>query len=368
MKYDYIIVGAGFAGCVLAERLASQLNKKILIIDRRAHIGGNSYDEYDEYGILVHRYGPHIFHTNSRKVFEYLSMFTSWRSYEHRVLAHLNGDCYPIPINRLTVNKLYGLHLATDEEVEQYYASVREPRTECLTSEDVIVSQVGYDLFEKFFKAYTLKQWSMEPRQLSPSVCGRIPVRTNEDCRYFSDVFQYMPGNGYTSMFGRMLKYPNIETLLSTDYRSIIADLKFDKLIFTGPIDEYFDCCFGKLPYRSLRFEFEHHERDDYQEAAQVNFVGSDVDYTRVVEFKKITGQQASTTTICREYAVPNGEPFYPIPTPENKRIFRQYQLEAARLRSVVFAGRLAEYQYYNMDQVVANSLMIFGNLSKGYK
>ena len=365
MQYDYLIVGAGFAGAVMAERLASQKNKKVLVVEKRNHIAGNAYDEYNEHGILVHRYGPHIFHTNSKKVFEYLSQFTEWRPYEHKVLAKLNGELYPIPINRITVNKLYNKNFSKDEEVAEFFDSVREKRNPILNSEDIIVNQVGVDLFEKFFRYYTRKQWNLEPRDLSPSVCGRIPVRTNDDCRYFTDKYQYMPKDGYTKMFERMLAHKNIEVILNTDYKTIVDDVKFDKMIYTGPIDYFFDYEFGKLPYRSIRFEWETLEQEYYQETAQVNYTGNDVEFTRVVEHKYLSGQKGSNTMISREYATYDGEPFYPIPNENNQRIYKQYKNETNKLTSVLFMGRLAEYQYYNMDQVTANTLNQFEKLMK---
>lgn len=356
MKYDYLIVGAGFAGSVMAERLASQQDKKVLIVEKRNHIAGNAYDEYDGHGILVHRYGPHIFHTNSKKVFDYLSQFTGWIPYEHKVLAKLNGDLYPIPINRITVNKLYQKDFTNEKEVSEFFDSVREKRYPILNSEDIIVNQVGIDLFEKFFRYYTKKQWNLEPRELSPSVCGRIPVRTNDDCRYFTDKYQFMPKDGYTKMFERILSHKNIEVILNTDYKDILDDIKFDKMIYTGPIDYFFDYKFGELPYRSIRFEWETLNIEYFQETAQINYTGKYVDYTRVVEHKYLSGQKANTTTISKEYPTFSGEPFYPIPNDENRIIYKKYKAESEKLSTVIFLGRLAEYQYYNMDQVVANT------------
>jgi len=360
MKYDYIIVGAGFAGSVMAERLASQLDKKVLIVEKRNHIAGNAYDEYDEHGILVHRYGPHIFHTNSKRVFNYLSQFTEWMTYEHKVLAKLNGVLYPIPINRITLNKLYNLDLQTEKEVEEFYKKVREKRYPIKNSEDIIVNQVGKDLFEKFFKHYTKKQWDLEPSELSSSVCGRIPVRTNDDCRYFTDKFQFMPKDGYTKMFKRMLLHKNIEIVLNTDYKKIINDIKFDKLIYTGPIDYFFDYEFGRLPYRSIKFEYRNFDMEYFHTSAQINYVNHSEKYTRVVEHKYLSGQKAHDTTVSFEYPQSAGEPFYPIPTEENRQTYLKYSNRAKNLKNVQFIGRLAEYQYYNMDQVVANTLKIF--------
>jgi len=355
--YDYLIAGAGFAGSVMAERLASQQNKKVLIVEKRNHFGGNAYDEYDEHGILVHKYGPHIFHTNSKEVFDYLSQFTEWRFYEHKVLANLNGELYPIPINRITLNKLYKLNLKTDDDAKAYLESVREKRYPIINSEDIIINQVGKDLFEKFFKHYTKKQWNLFPNELSPSVCGRIPVRLNNDCRYFTDKYQFMPQNGYTKMFEKMLNHKNIEVILNTDYKTILNDIKFDKMVYTGPIDYFFDYKFGKLPYRSIRFEWENLDIPRKQEVAVENFVDNSETFTRVTEYKYLTGQISTKTSLSFEYAQLEGEPYYPIPTNQNRKIYSLYKQEAEILKDVMFCGRLAEYQYYNMDQVVGKIL-----------
>jgi UDP-galactopyranose mutase len=360
MNYDYLIVGAGFAGSVMAERLASQLNKKILIVEKRNHIAGNAYDEYDKHGILVHRYGPHIFHTNSKKVFDYLSQFTSWRFYEHKVLASLNGELYPIPINRLTLNKLYRLNLRSEVEVKNYYDSVKEKRNPVSNSEDIIVNQVGYNLFEKFFLHYTKKQWNKEPKELSPAVCGRIPVRTNDDSRYFTDKYQFMPKDGYTAMFKKMLDHPNIEVVLNVDYKKILNDIKFNKMIYTGPIDYFFDYEFGKLTYRSIRFDFKNFNKEYFQDSAVINYVEKDKNYSRVTEYKYLTSQKSYSTTLSYEYFQDNGDPYYPIPTKENKELAKKYSMLSSKIKAVLFLGRLAEYQYYNMDQVVANIIMKF--------
>lgn len=354
--YDYLIVGAGFAGSVSAERLASQLNKKVLIVEKRNHIGGNAYDEYDEHGILVHRYGPHIFHTNNKEVFEYLSKFTGWRFYEHKVMARIGNNDYPIPINRLTLNLLYDLNLQTEEEVAEFYNRIRENRYPILNSEDVIVSKVGRDLFEKFYSEYTKKQWGLEARELGPGVCGRIPVRTNDDCRYFDDKYQYMPLEGYTKLFERMLNHKNIEIILNTDYKEIIKDTKFDKLIYTGPIDYFFDYEYGHLPYRSLRFEYQTFQTDYVQKCAQINYVKG-FDFTRVVEHKHLSGQSSDYSTISKEYPIVEGDPFYPIPNDLNHNQYIKYYEKAVKLKSCHFLGRLAEYKYYNMDQIIANIL-----------
>ena len=273
MRYNYLIVGAGFAGSVMAERIASQLNKKVLVVEKRNHIAGNAYDEYDENGILVHLYGPHLFHTNSEKVFQYLSQFTEWNFYEHRVLAKLREEYYPIPINRITINKLYNLNLITDDEARDYFDFKERKRHPINNSEDIIVNQVGYDLLEKFFKHYTKKQWNLEPKELSPSVCGRIPIRFNDDDRYFTDKFQFMPKHGYTRMFKNMLHHKNIDLRLNIDFFDMMTEEKFDYLIYTGPIDRFFDNEYGKLPYRSVRFEFLNYKMEKFQPASQVNHV-----------------------------------------------------------------------------------------------
>ncbi|MHB8907118.1 MAG: UDP-galactopyranose mutase [Melioribacteraceae bacterium] len=365
-RYDVFIVGAGFAGSVMAERIASQLDKKVLLVEKRKHIAGNAYDEYDENGILVHRYGPHIFHTNSKGVFNYLSKFTDWRKYEHEVLAFYKNEYFPIPINRITLNKIYNLSLQTDAEVENFFSAVREKRYPILNSEDAIVNQVGTELFKIFFENYTFKQWNKYPKELSPSVCGRIPTRFNNDCRYFTDKYQFMPKDGYTKLFERMLDHKNIEVILNTDYKNIISEISFDKMIYTGPIDYFFDYIYGKLPYRSIRFEFENHDLEYYQKCAQINYVEESVKYTRVVEHKFLSGQKISNTIISREYPQFNGEPFYPILTEENRNIFKRYEQEAVKQKNVVFCGRLAEYRYYNMDQVVANTLKKFELMING--
>lgn len=360
MKYDYLIVGAGFAGSVMAERIASQLNKKVLLIEKRNHIAGNAYDEYDENGILIHLYGPHLFHTNSEKVFRYLSQFTEWNFYEHKVLAKLNDEYYPFPINRVTINKLYKLNLKTDEDVRLFLESKKEKRYPINNSEDIIVNQIGYDLFEKFFKHYTKKQWNLEPKELSPSVCGRIPVRFNEDDRYFADKYQFMPKYGYTKMFKNMLNHKNIEVRLNTDYFDAMGEEKFDYLIYTGPIDRFFNYEFGRLPYRSIRFEFQNQKIAKHQPSPQVNHVSLNDKFTRTIEYKQITAQNADSTTISIEYPQVEGEPFYPIPTNGHHDLYLKYKEKAKELKNVIFCGRLAEYQYYNMDQVVANTLKIF--------
>jgi UDP-galactopyranose mutase len=356
--FDYLIVGAGFAGSVLAERLATQAGKKILIIDKRNHISGNAYDYYNEDGILIHKYGPHIFHTNSKDVFEYLNQFTQWRPYEHRVLGSVDGQLVPIPINLTTINQLYGLNL-NSEQVEDFFASKAEKISRVQTSEDVVVSKVGRELYEKFFRGYTRKQWDLDPSELDASVTARVPTRTNKDDRYFTDTYQAMPLHGYSAMFQKMLSHPNIKIMLNTDYKEIIDFISHKKLIYTGPIDSYFDYCYGKLPYRSLEFKFETIDAEYFQSTGTINYPNEQL-YTRITDFKYLTGQKHSKTTIVYEYPRAEGDPYYPVPRPENAQIYKKYQNLAATITNTYFVGRLATYKYYNMDQVVAQSLTMF--------
>ncbi len=359
--FDYLIVGAGFAGSVLAERLARGSGKRVLLIDRRSHIGGNAYDFYDDAGILIHKYGPHIFHTNSREVFDYLSSFTEWRPYEHRVRASVDGQMVPLPINLDTINQLYGLTLSSGE-VEQFFASVAEPCERVETSEDVVVSRVGRELYEKFFRGYTRKQWGLDPSQLDATVTSRVPVRTNRDDRYFTDTYQAMPLRGYTRMFESMLDHPDIKVMLNVDYRDIVNEVAYEKLIFTGPVDEFFDYRYGKLPYRSLRFEFRTVNQEWHQSAAVVNYPNENL-YTRVTEFKRLTGQEHPKSTLVYEYPQDEGDPYYPVPRAENAELYKQYQALAEATPGVEFVARLATYKYYNMDQVVAQALSVYARI-----
>jgi UDP-galactopyranose mutase len=360
--FDYLVVGAGFAGAVLAERLARGSGKKVLVCEKRSHVGGNAYDEYNDHGILIHKYGPHIFHTNSKVVFEYLSDFTRWRPYEHRVLARVDGMDLPIPINLDTVNKLYGLSLDS-AGVEAFYRSLAEPKSRILTSEDVVVSQIGRALYEKFFQGYTRKQWGLDPSELDASVIARVPVRTNRDDRYFTDQYQAMPLLGYTALFHRMLDHPNIQILLNTDYRTVIKEVEFRDMIYTGPIDEYFDYCFGKLPYRSLEFAHTTLATETFQAAPVINFPNEHA-YTRITEFKYLTGQHHPKTSIVYEFPRADGDPYYPVPCRQSAEIYARYKALANDQRNTYFAGRLATYKYYNMDQVVAQSLKIYSTIS----
>jgi UDP-galactopyranose mutase len=356
MTYDYLIVGAGFSGAVCARELADA-GASVLLIDKRAHIGGNAYDQVDAHGVLIHPYGPHIFHTNSREIFKYLSRFTDWRFYEHRVLAEVDGQQLPIPINRTTINKVYGLRLQTDEEVTVFLDGVRERRDPVRTSEDVVLNSVGEDLCDKFFRGYTRKQWGLELSELSAGVAARIPTRTDEDDRYFTDSFQFMPLEGYTRMFERLIEHDRIEVRLSTPHDSLV-NTSWRHMIYTGPIDAFFGYCFGKLPYRSLAFEHVHLTNTaKYQAVGTVNYP-NDNEFTRITEFKQLTNQVHYGTSIVREYPSAEGDPFYPVPRPENEALFKRYQTLAESTGDVTFVGRLAQYRYYNMDQVVAAALV----------
>jgi UDP-galactopyranose mutase len=365
--YDYLIVGAGFAGSVLAERLASQHGARVLLIDRRHHVGGNAYDEKDAAGILYHKYGPHIFHTNSQQVVDYLSQFTKWRPYEHRVRAFVRGQLMPIPINRTTLNLLYDANLQTEEEAAAFLASRAEPVEDIRTSEDVVINAVGRELYELFFRGYTRKQWGLDPSELDKQVTSRIPTRTNTDDRYFTDSFQAMPLHGYTAMFETMLNHPLIEKSLGTDFRDIRYEAHelAEHIIYTGPIDEYFDFRFGKLPYRSLRFDHQTLDEEWHQPVAVVNYPDPNVPYTRVSEYKHLTGQDHPRTSITYEYPSDEGDPYYPVPRAENQELYKRYEALADATGNVTFVGRLATYRYYNMDQIVGQALATFRRISE---
>ncbi len=359
--YDALIVGAGYAGAIMAEQLASRTGQRVLVVDRRNHIAGNAHDYYDEHGVLVHKYGPHIFHTRSQKVVGYLSRFTEWRPYEHRVLARVDGKLLPIPINRTTINLLYDLELATDEDVERFFEKRAEPVEYIRTSEDVVVAKVGRELYEKFFRGYTRKQWQRDPAELHASVCARIPIRTNTDDRYFTDPFQKMPADGYTAMIGRILDHELIEVSLETDYEDVKDEVEHGHLVYTGPIDRFFDYRFGALPYRSLEFELRNEPTPEggyLLPATSVNEPSEDVPYTRTTEFRWMTGQERhSSSTVAIEYPRAEGDPYYPIPRDDTRELYRRYETLGDALPGATFVGRLARYQYLNMDQVVGQAL-----------
>jgi UDP-galactopyranose mutase len=360
-----LIAGAGFAGSITARCLA-EAGVEVAVVDRRDHIGGNAYDRIDDSGVLIHEYGPHIFHTNSQRVVDWLSRFTEWRPYEHRVLAEVDGQQLPLPINRTTLNSLYGLSL-DEAGAAAFLERVREPRDRILNSEDVVLSSVGRDLCEKFFAGYTRKQWGLDLAQLSAGVAARIPTRTNDDDRYFTDTFQAMPAQGYTAMFRKILDHSRIRTILGTDFEEVRGKIDADFIVYTGPLDAYFGHCFGKLPYRSLRFEHEHFpEIERMQAVGTVNYPNTHA-YTRITEFKHLTGQTHSGTSIVREFPCSDGDPYYPVPRPENEQLFKRYLELADRESDVHFIGRLAQYRYYNMDQVVASAIALSEKLVSRY-
>lgn len=357
-KYDYVVVGAGISGATVAQYFAER-GKKILVFDKRSHLSGNCYDYYNEAGILVPAYGPHFFHTNSEKVWQYVSQFTDWIPYEHRVLSCVEGELVPIPVNIEAVNILFGLEIKTEKEMEEWLEKNREKIDNPVNSEEVALTRVGRMLYEKMFKNYTKKHWGVWPKELLPSVMSRIPVRTNFDDRYFTDQYQFMPQTGYAELFKKMLNHPNITVEINTDYFSVRDKIKnFKKLFFTGRIDQFFDYKFGKLPYRSLRFEYETLEQEYYQKRAQINYPNDHV-FTRITEPKHATGQKHSLTTIIREYSESEGEPYYPFLTDKNIARYEKYRQAAkeAETQGIYFIGRLAEYKYLNMDQAFENCL-----------
>ena len=368
--FDWLIVGAGFAGSVLAERLATVRGDRVLVIDRRDHIGGNAYDHLDEAGVMIHRYGPHIFHTNSEAVFAHLSRFTAWRPYEHRVLAQVISPTtglpvqVPMPINLDTINKLYGLDL-TEAEVEGWMADRAETVDQVRTSEDVVVGKVGRELYELFFRGYTRKQWALDPSELDKSVTARVPTRTNRDDRYFTDRFQAMPRDGYTAMFARMLDQPGITVRTGMDFAEARKRFSFRRVIWTGPVDEYFGNRYGKLPYRSLTFQHETLDQEWALPTGTVNHPAEETPFTRVSEYKWITGQTHAKTSVTYEFPAAEGDPYYPIPRPENAALYKKYEALADAERDTWFVGRLATYRYYNMDQVVGQSLATFERIQK---
>ena len=358
--FDDLVVGAGFAGSVIAERLAAGSNRRVLLVDRRPHVGGNAHDTRDAAGILIHKYGPHIFHTNSNEVASYLSRFTDWRPYEHRVLADIDGALVPVPINRTTLNAVYGLDLKSDEAAEAFLASRAESVATIRTSEDVVVSKVGRELYERFFRGYTRKQWGLDPSELDKSVTARVPTRTNTDDRYFGDSFQAMPAQGFTRMFENMLDHPNITVMTGAEFEDVRDEAVYDHMVYTGPIDEYFDYRYGPLPYRCLEFRHETLEQEWFQPVAVVNYPSEAVPYTRITEYKHLTGQSARRTSISYEYPRADGDPYYPVPRPENQALYKRYEALALQDRAVTFIGRLATYRYYNMDQVVGQALSAY--------
>jgi UDP-galactopyranose mutase len=372
-NFDVVIVGAGFSGLTVAERVIAEQGKSCLIIEKRNHLGGNAYDFYDDHGVLIHKYGPHYFRTNSDKVREYLSRFTEWHPVDYKILSFVDGRFWNFPINLNTFEQFL-CRPSTTEEMEAWLKAHRVNIETPINSEEVIISQVGWELYEKFFKGYTLKQWQREPRDLDASVCGRIPIRTNRDDRYLREDFQALPAAGYTRLFEKMVEVcgAKLKIILNSDFREVLPHISYKHLVYTGPIDEYFGCCYGHLPYRSLRFERESFtsqtlkgregvagKRGFWQPAMQVNYPNEE-SYTRIVEIKHATGQSCENTTIVKEYPEsfgPGKEPYYPIPASDAASIYSKYKERTAFEKNVSFIGRLATYRYYNMDQVVGMAL-----------
>lgn len=362
--YDIIIVGAGISGATLAERFANVHHKRVLVLDKRDHIGGNCYDYINDDGVLVPKYGPHFFHTNHEDVWSYVSRFTDWHPYEHRVLSVVDGKRVPVPVNITTVNAIFGTNIGTEAEMEAWLASHREQIGKPANSEHSALMRVGKTLYEKMFKNYTKKQWDMWPSELDASVMNRIPVRINSEDRYFTDKHQAMPKEGYTKLFERMLDHALITVRLNTDYFDLRDKLTgYEKLFYTGPIDRFFDYKYGndgRLQYRSLRFEHETLDTPQYQTHAQINYPSLDVPHTRITEPKIATGQVHPKTTIIKEYSTWEGEPYYPVPSKRNQDLFERYKQEAETVKDVHFVGRLANYKYFNMDQAFKNALDTF--------
>lgn len=366
MKIDILVIGAGISGITIAERYANFLNKKVLIIDKRDHIGGNCYDYYNDIGILVPKYGPHFFHTNNEEVWEYVSKFTEWHPYEHRVLARVLDMEVPVPVNITTVNKLFNLNIKSPEEMDRFLESERCIVEEVLNSEHSAISRVGKRIYELLFKNYTIKQWDKHPSELDALVLNRIPVRNNNDDRYFTDKYQGMPKEGYTKMFEKMINHPNIEVKLNTDYFDIKNEISFEKMFFTGPIDRFFDFVVGEnLQYRSIRFVHENYNQEYFQTCGTMNYPNEE-EFTRITEPKHTTGQKHNKTTIIKEFPTWEGEGYYPVPNNRNHNIYEKYQKLAkeSEKEGIYFVGRLATYKYLNMDQAFESSLSLFNNLN----
>lgn len=362
---DVVIVGAGISGLTLAERYAS-IGKKVLIIEKRNHIGGNCFDFINEHGILVAAYGPHYFHTNDEEVWKYVNKFSEWNPYEHRAISHVNGKKVPIPINQTTLNILFNAGIKNEKDAEDWFASHRVDIPDPKNAKDAVIARMGNELYELLFEGYTTKQWGMTPENLGPEVTNRIPLRYNNDDRYFTDTFQGMPKFGYTKLFESMIKNNNIKVVLNTDWENIKEKITpKEKLFFTGRIDQYFEEQFGKLQYRSLRFEFETLDQEYFQEYSTENYPSAEIPYTRIVEYKYANRQKHPKTTISKEFPTWEGEPYYPVPSEPNKAIYKKYQEGAKFLeeQGIFFVGRLANYKYFNMDQAFKNSLDIFSKL-----
>lgn len=366
MKTDILIIGAGISGAVLAERYAA-IGKKVLILEKRNHIAGNCYDYIDENNILVSKYGAHLFHTQDEEVWKYVNKFSEWYDWEHKVLANVDDELVPIPVNITTVNKLFDLDLKDQDEMKEWLETNRENYEDAENGREAVLNKVGSVLYEKMFRHYTKKQWDKYPEELDASVLNRIPVRTNFDDRYFSDKYQALPKGGYTKLFKKILAHPNIHVELNTDYFDVKDKVKgFEKLFYTGPIDRFFEFKHSleeKLEYRSINFVSETIDMEFFQENSVINYPGLEVDFTRIIEYKHFGNQQSDKTTIVKEFTVDTGEPYYPVPNQKNTLIYQRYKEEAEKLLDIYFVGRLANYKYFNMDQAFKNALDLFKSL-----
>ena len=362
-EYDVIIAGAGPVGCLMAERFATDLNWKVLLLDKRNHVAGNCFDTYHESCLMIHRYGPHYFRSNNKALIEYLTQFTEWIPGNYIVKSSTNGELYPFPINLLTLGQFFKIADLDAETAQNLLEEKRAKIDQPANSEEFVLSRVGKEMYEAFYLGYTLKQWSIHPRDLAPSVCGRIPVRLNKDERYVDHEYQLTPAKGFTAMFQKMVDHPNIDLQLETNYDEVKHKIKATKAtIYTGPIDEYFDCQLGKLPWRSLEFNFVEKDLEFEQPCVQINYP-NEHDYTRTVEIKHVTGQVHPKTVISYEYPKAEGDPYYPIPMEKNQQLYLQYKKLAEQEtadHNVFFCGRLAEYKYYNTDEVLELALRTF--------
>jgi len=361
---NILVVGAGPVGCVLANRFATILNQKVTLIDKRNHIAGNCHDELHESGVLIHKYGPHYFRTNKIELLNFLSKYTEWIEGDYFVTANYKNENYPFPINRITINKFFNKKFKTDIEVEKFIDSIKIKNDSPCNSEEFVLSRVGKELYEAFYKGYTIKQWDMSPSELGPSVCGRIPIRYNEDCRYVDHKYQLTPKLGFNHMFKNMIENKNIELKLNTLFEDINCK-DYAAIIYTGPIDEYFNFKYGKLQWRSLEFDFKVFEDEYKQSNVQINYSNSE-DYTRSVEIKHVTKQKINKTVISYEYPKSVGDPYYPIPNKKNEDLYEKYKLLAdieTKNNNVYFCGRLAEYKYFNTDEVIERALDLFNTI-----
>jgi UDP-galactopyranose mutase len=369
-QYDVIIVGAGPVGCLMAERFAVDLNWKVLLIDKRNHVAGNCFDTYHESGLLIHRYGPHYFRSNNKTLIEYLTQFTDWIPGNYIVKSSINGELFPFPINLLTLGQFFKIADLDAVAAQKLLEEKREKIENPANSEEFVLSRVGKEMYEAFYLGYTLKQWSIHPRDLAPSVCGRIPVRLNKDERYVDHQYQLTPAKGFTAMFQKMVNHPNIELQLETDYNEVKNKIKATRAtIYTGPIDEFFGFRLGKLPWRSLEFDFVKKDIEYEQPCVQINYP-NDHDYTRTVEIKHVTGQIHPQTVISYEYPKAEGDPYYPIPMEQNQNLYLEYKKLAekeTKENQVYFCGRLAEYKYYNTDEVLELALKNFDKIKAQY-